>query len=97
MDETLAILTPAHPRWKDFLWRLAGPEGCDFREDDDGNYEWECDGTAERAKVILQDMGGFDVAGTLDWFASVGGGCDCEIFLNVDETALPVLPAQEEQ
>lgn len=30
-------MTLKHPRWEEFCTRLDGPEGCDFKEDENGN------------------------------------------------------------
>lgn len=97
MNDTLEILSPAHPRWKEFLGQLAGPEGCDFREKDDGNWEWECDGSNARARAILQKMGGLDVDGTVAYFREHGGFCDCEIVFNVGEDDASIQPDGEEE
>jgi hypothetical protein len=32
----MAAMRKGHPRWKEFLDRLSGPEGCNFREKADG-------------------------------------------------------------
>lgn len=80
-------MTTANPRWNEFLARLWGPEGCDFRETTDGKLTWNCSAhTRDRAAAILRDMGAndHDLLATLDYFDANGGYCDCEIVLNVD-------------
>jgi hypothetical protein len=82
------IMTPRSPRWEEFKERLAGPEGCNFREEEPGNPEsttWRCSGGNRTfAKAILKEMGGIDVEASLKFFEENGGFCDCEIFFNVD-------------
>ena len=83
----LGTMTTANPRWGEFVARLWGPEGCDFRETADGNLTWNCSAhTRDRAAAILRDMGATDedLLATLDYFDAKGGYCDCEILLNVD-------------
>jgi hypothetical protein len=53
---------PDHPEWHEFLDRLGGTEGCNFRlkePDDDASWTWTCDGTAAcpLTKHILSEMG----------------------------------------
>lgn len=85
-----AVMTPDHPRWVEFYDRLAGPEGCDFR-DEDGRTTWQCAGGRDQtfARAILERMSvetpdePLDVAGSLTFFSMRGGHCDCEIIFNV--------------
>ena len=81
----LGAMTPAHPRWLEFEVRLAGPEACDFREDEGGELRWRCGHTRDLAVAILRTMGISDreLVETLDYFDEHGGHCDCEIVLNV--------------
>ena len=82
----LGAMTPSHPRWREFAERLAGPEGCDIREDDAGELHWCCSAhTREKAVAILRAMGISDaeLLETLDYFDRNGGYCDCEILFNV--------------
>lgn len=83
---TAAVLTPEHPRWPEFIDRLAGPEGCDFRQDEKGNYSWKCAGGSDQSlsRAILESMGGLDVEGSLAYFSVHGGHCDCEVIFNVN-------------
>lgn len=75
---------PGHPRWREFSERLVGPEGCDFREGDDGPT-WKCGGGTDKSKAtaILREMGGADVDASLAHYEDHGGYCDCEIIFNV--------------
>lgn len=79
-----AIMSQEHPRWDEFVWRLEGPEGCNFREVK-GEVRWDCEGgrNKELAIAILKDMGGIDIAESLSYFEDRGGYCDCEIIFNV--------------
>lgn len=76
------VMTPEHPRWREFADRLGGPEGCDFK-----NNTWKCNNLEDRpfATAILESMGA-DVEASLDYFYENGGHCDCEILFNVDRT-----------
>jgi Protein of unknown function (DUF2695) len=89
--EYVRPMTPEHPRWEEFLDRLAGPEGCDVRESDDGPEMpvWTCD-PEDRARPfcrsIMRHMGvsRMAIAASLAYFEQRGGYCDCEVLFNVD-------------
>jgi Protein of unknown function (DUF2695) len=76
------ILTPASPRWDEFVAALDAvleqPPYCD------GDYIQAGDKVHRHAKRIMANMGGINIAGSLAFFASKGGHCDCEILLNLD-------------
>ena len=86
------IMNPEHPRWREFLKRLEGPEGCNFRLEGE-DFHWNCNGQDDRpySRAILADMGGLDVGDTLSYFDQHGGHCDCEVVFNVepDDTEEP--------
>jgi hypothetical protein len=73
-----------------FLDRLTGPDGCDFR--DDGT--WTCGGGRDqsRAAAILTQMGidPATAAGFLGCCTALGGLCDCEILFNAADRLLLV-------
>jgi hypothetical protein len=79
------IMNPKHPRWDEFCERLAGSEGCNFKEDKDGNTTWKCNGGYDKSYAIriLQTMPEIDIEKTLKYFDSHGGHCDCEILFNI--------------
>ena len=81
---TLAI-RPGDPRWSEFIERLAGPEGCDFREDP--AWSWVCHGGRDKrfSAAILAAMGFSPAAirASLSYFERQGGYCDCEVVFNV--------------
>jgi hypothetical protein len=83
----MEIMDLDNPRWEKFISRLAGEEGCNFRETD-GKAVWDCNGDKNRPSTcaILADMGftADQIASSLSYFESNGGYCDCEIILNVD-------------
>lgn len=81
------IMTPAHPRWREFADRLGGPEGCNFRSVK-GKFMFDCDGEPARPKAnaLLRDYN-VDITATLAYFEENGGFCDCEILFNVDPLA----------
>lgn len=77
------MMTTEHPRWEEFVRRLEGPEGCDFKQDN----TWKCAGGRDKsfAISILENMGcsPTDLAAQVDYFESRGGYCDCEIIFNI--------------
>jgi hypothetical protein len=81
-------MTIDHPRFQEFIDRLTGPEGCNFRDD---AATWDCGGGSDKTKstAILRDMGfGFDVIlSSFAYFAARGAHCDCEIVLDLFPTA----------
>ncbi len=83
-------MRPAHWRWNEFVRRLEGPEGCDFRREN-GRTVWNCTGLVDRphSRAVLETMEGIDVEGSLRYFSAHGGHCDCEVVFNVgpDEEA----------
>jgi hypothetical protein len=79
-------VTPEHPLWDEFIDRLSGPEGCNFR--DDGSGAWTCDPrdhTRPFCRSIMQHMGlsRGAIAVSLAYFEEHGGYCDCEVLFNV--------------
>jgi hypothetical protein len=80
----LEIMTREHPRWDEFCDRLEGPEGCNFRQDENGKWIWDCDNDQSLAIAILEKMGAIDIPDSLEYFEEHGGYCDCEILMNVD-------------
>lgn len=84
------IMTPDHPRWKEFYERLEGEEGCNFRYTNGKgkvkDITWDCGGGRDKsfAISILETMEGIDVEKSLDFFDKHGGHCDCEIIFNVE-------------
>ncbi len=80
-----AVMTPAHPQWQEFVGRLAGPEGCNFRQER-GQFVFDCDGEPSRPKAsaLLWDYD-VDVEASLAYFEEHGGFCDCEVVFNVEQ------------
>ena len=76
------MMTPLDPRWSEFIDRMEGPDGCNFRDD-----RFTCDNTPNRplARSILRRMGltGPEIEQSLGYFSAHGGMCDCEIIFNV--------------
>jgi hypothetical protein len=85
----LEILTPASSRWGLFVRLLEnslteGMPADTWRCGNDGSG-----GSKHRyAEAVMAELGGIDIAGTLEFFRQHGGGCDCEILLNVDRPDL---------
>jgi len=89
LPEYVRPMTLDNPRWDEFVDRLAGPEGCDFRETDDGPGTSICDPrdhTRPFCRNIMQHMGlsRMAIAVSLTYFEQRGGYCDCEVLFNVD-------------
>ena len=83
----MGIMTPKHPKWREFIKRLCGPEGLNFKKVD-GRWEWSCDNTMERPiahRILTEHYPEVDVEATMQYFDDHGGYCDCEIVHNVDE------------
>jgi hypothetical protein len=77
-----------NPKWKAFIKRLEGPEGCNFKETGKkDDFTWTCAGGKDKtlATKILKDMGlsEADIAASMEYFEDNGGYCDCEIIFNV--------------
>ena len=43
--DSLGTMRKYHPRWNEFIRRLAGPEGCNFRNYD--AEDWDCGATGK--------------------------------------------------
>jgi hypothetical protein len=82
------LMRPENPRWAEFLERLQGPGGCDFKKDGNGEITWRCKGGKDKtlATAIMQSMSDVDVPASLAYFERHGGFCDCEIVLNTTVT-----------
>lgn len=78
-------------QWREFFFRLEGPEGCDFRETP--TFTWKCAGGTDQtfSRVILPKMGLDEstVDEVLQCVSSLGGHCDCEILFNAAERIDP--------
>jgi len=74
-------ISPRHPRWEEFLDRLSGPEGCNFRT------TWTCFGGTDKrhSRRVLAEMGLSPraIEASLAYFEDHGGYCDCEVVLNL--------------
>lgn len=85
-------MTTEHPKWEEFIERLEGPEGCDFKEIGEGtgfDLQWTCGGGQDKshAQKILTDMGFTweEIEESCAYFDNHGGYCDCEILFNVNK------------
>lgn len=83
----MGLMTPIHPRWKEFAERLEGAEGCNFRKEAE-ETKWDCasGSNKEHSIAILRAMGAspVDIFYSIQYFDSHGGHCDCEILFNID-------------
>lgn len=83
-------MTPQHPLWEEFVRRLEGPKGCNFKKDKKGKVTWTCKGGTDKSKakailesMVRESMANIDVEKSLAYFEEHGGYCDCEILFNV--------------
>ena len=74
-------LTGIHTRWPDFVMTLN--KGLNLRQEN-GRDKWDCDGDLSKSKKILESMESIDIPATIEFLRSKGGGCDCEVMINVD-------------
>src|SRR5260370_39048442 len=88
--QEMGLMTHEHPQWDDFIDRLSGPEGCNFRLAVPGNKDsltWTCDsdGGYQLSTQILASMGlrPDEIEESMSYFHENGGSCDCEILFNV--------------
>ena len=86
-------MTVDHERWEEFYDQLVGPDGCNFHLTDPNDRRsatWNCDCTDAfpTSKRILGEMGltPLEIVESIAHFRQHGGFCDCEVFLNVDQS-----------
>ena len=84
----MEIMNKDHELWNEFIKRLEGPEGCNFRRtdpDDPKTTRWRCGGGDNKdfAVAILKTMPDINIKKSLKFFEDNGGFCDCEILFNV--------------
>ncbi len=72
-DTEKQIVDQKHRYWKAIYVRLN--EGL--------LNKGECDHSFDTVEQILFSLPGVDVGGTLDFYMSNGGNCDCEVLFNV--------------
>lgn len=79
---------------KEFLKRLEGKEGCNFKEEikgDPNSVTWKCDGrthTISRKILTKMRITKNEQNSFLNECESSGGHCDCEILFNSAEHLL---------
>ena len=66
---SFAIMTPAHPRWQEFVDRLS--------------HACICIDSTDNARRVLATMPDLDVEGSLAALRVLGGACDCAIVFEV--------------
>ena len=80
------MMTPKHPQWDDFVRRLEGSDGVDFRRDSKlGEVSWDCSNNFRNSAAVLARMGlpADDIEATFEFFVREGAYCDCEVLLNL--------------
>jgi hypothetical protein len=84
------VMTQDNPQFGEFIERLGGPEGCNFREEKPKGMTWDCKGGKDKtlATGLLRRMGlsEDEIRSSFAYFEARGGFCDCEIVLNVGDT-----------
>lgn len=78
------LMHPEHPRWDEFMDRLW--TACDFEVTDFTELKWRADcrpGQHVHCAKVLKKMGA-DVQASIAHFQTMGGGCDCEVIVNID-------------
>jgi len=84
-------MTLDHRQWADFMERLY--VGCDVRfevHNGENSMTWTCDGAESfpASRRILVEMGltPEGIERSIAYFEEHSGHCDCEVFLNVDDS-----------
>ncbi|MHC4428068.1 MAG: DUF2695 domain-containing protein [Planctomycetota bacterium] len=80
------MMTPEDPKWDEFVKRLEGPEGVNFRRDPEGGeVTWDCYHNFRNSAAVLASMGipAEDIEATFEFFVREGAYCDCEVLLNL--------------
>ncbi len=80
------VMTTKHPGWKRFCRLLGGPEGCNFRNDKNGQRRWKCAGGNSQVlakKILKKYFPKVNITKSCAYFSRNGGHCDCEILFNV--------------
>ena len=74
---------------KEFLERLEGKEGCNFRKDKNGETTWKCKGGMNKdLSIKILDKMGISRSKQEEFLGRCtlsGGHCDCEILFNAAE------------
>ena len=78
----LEVLTPESARWHEFADALGDELEVHYCDGD--AFQGGADKQHRHAKQVMVAMGGVDIDGSLAFFESKGGHCDCKIILNVD-------------
>lgn len=84
-------------RWEKFFDLLNGPGYCDFHKDARGKTVWTCAQGAARPLTVkaltAMKLSSKKISEVLDYCASTGGYCDCEVLFNT----MPCVPERAEQ
>jgi hypothetical protein len=101
MEVKNRLMTPDHPKWNEFLYRVFdGRTQAEVKRDEsDGIDKSEemprcngplknADGTLNRKSYAVRALKtmGMDVKSSVEFFEKHGGYCDCEILFNVEES-----------
>lgn len=82
------IMTPEHPKWNEFCYRVAGGDGSEQPPRCNGCLK-NADGTLNRKSYVVRALKTMrmDVKHSVEFFESYGGVCDCEVLFNVPDQA----------
>ena len=81
------LMTPHHPRWEEFITRLAGEGGINTRVKND-ILDWDCDHSQRLvfSRYYLAEIAGIDVEASIKWFYDQSWICDCSVVFLSDAT-----------
>jgi hypothetical protein len=78
------LMHPEHPRWAEFIVKLYKAIDFELKEQEELEWTSKCTpGSCQNAHKILKEMGA-DADASIANFNNHGGGCDCEIIVNMD-------------
>ena len=84
------LMNPEHRRWREFKWLLTRIVFTDVTADssyEEGLYS-SCDEDLSLSRLVLSNMDGIDVEGSLECFRSDRFGeahCDCQVLWELDD------------
>jgi hypothetical protein len=80
----------SHPQWEEFIERLAGSEGCNFRiaelwEEAHDPETFDCDETFSIAEKVLAKYD-VEINSSIEYFEDLGASCSCSLVLEFGST-----------
>ena len=82
------VMRPEHPRWGEFMLRLAGELYVGLDQKDIKVHLVRCSGTCDKpiSRKLLEEFGNINIDRTFRYFERHGGWCDCEVLIKVAKT-----------